>query len=69
VSTGAGTVSFLGNSTLGTNTLTLSDGDSWASTPIDVAAPDRVQLLVAGGDAAVLLANVDGELTWIRASR
>ncbi len=69
VSTGAGTVSFLGNSTLGTNTLTLSDGDSWASTSIDVAAPDRVQLLVAGGDAAVLLANVDGELTWIRASR
>ncbi len=69
VSTGAGTVSFLGNSALGTNTLTLSDGDSWASTPIDVAAPDRVQLLVAGGDAAVLLANVDGELTWIRASR
>jgi hypothetical protein len=69
VSTGAGTVGFLGNSALGANTLTLSDGDSWASTSIDVAAPDRVQLLVAGGDAAVLLANVNGELTWIRASR
>ena len=69
VSTGAGTVGFLSNSALGANTLTLSDGDSWASTSIDVAAPDRVQLLVAGGDAAVLLANVDGELTWIRASR
>ena len=69
VSTGAGTVGFLGTSALGANTLTLSDGDSWASAPIDVAAPDRVQLLVTGDDAAVLLATVNGELTWIRASR
>ena len=69
VSSGSGTISFLGSSALGANTVTISDGQTWSSASVDVAAPNRVELLVTGDEAAVLLATVDGELTWIRASR
>lgn len=69
VASSGSTISFLGTSSLGSATVTLSDGRTWSSTELDVVAPDRLELLVAGIDEAVLLANIDGTLTWIVAER
>ena len=63
------TVGFLGTSPLGATTLTLTDGESWSSVELDVAAPDRIALLVAGADRAVLLSTTADGLTWIVAER
>lgn len=69
VASNGSTIGFLGTSALGSSTVTLTDGESWSSTDLGIAAPDRVELLVAGTDQAVLLGTVDGTLTWIVAER
>lgn len=69
VASNGSTIGFLGTSALGSSTVTLTDGESWSSTDLGISAPDRVELLLAGTDQAVLLGTVDGTLTWIVAER
>lgn len=50
--------------------VTLSDGQSFASAALDVAAPDRVALLATTPEEALMLVqSTNGALTWIVASR
>lgn len=52
------------------STVTLSDGESFASAALDLPAPDRVSLLTTTTDQAVMLVQTeDGTLTWVVASR
>lgn len=54
----------------GDASVTLSDGDSFATAQLDVEAPDRVALLSTTADQAIMLVNDDeGGLTWVVASR
>lgn len=61
-------VSFLGSSSLGAPTVTLTDGTTWSSAELDVVGGDRVELLIAGERTVLLAAGEDG-LTWMVASR
>lgn len=69
ISVSGSALGFLGGSQ-GDATVTLSDGESFATADLDVAVPDRLTLLSTTSDRAVMLSQADGgELTWIVASR
>lgn len=69
LSVSGSSLGFLGGSQ-GDATVTLSDGEWFATAELDVAASDRLTLLSTTSDQAVMLSQADGgELTWIVASR
>ncbi len=61
-------VSLLGTSPLGVPEVTIADDESWSSAQLDIAAGDRVELLIAGPETLLLAADETG-LTWVLASR
>lgn len=68
ITVGSSALGFLGTGT--DSTVTLSDGESFATAELSIAAPDRLTLLSATPDQAVMLSQSSGgELTWIVASR
>lgn len=69
ISVSGSALGFLGGN--GANpTVTLSDGESFASAALDVSGPDRVALLTTTSDQAVMLVQSNGGgLTWIVATR
>ncbi|NNC79631.1 MAG: hypothetical protein HKN94_05705 [Acidimicrobiales bacterium] len=69
VASKSNTVTLLSSTSLGTTNLALSDGLSWSSVDLEFDGETRVNLLHADSDLAVLLADVEGELTWVVASR
>jgi len=69
VASKSNTVTLLSSTSLGTTNLALSDGLSWSSVDLEFDGETRVNLLHADTNLAVLLADVEGELTWVVASR
>ncbi len=69
ISVSGSALGFLGGA--GQNsTVTLSDGESFASAALDIADPDRVALLTTTpNEALMLVQSNNGGLTWIVASR
>lgn len=69
ISVSGSALGFLGGN--GANpTVTLSDGESFASAVLDVSGPDRLALLTTTSDQAVMLVQTNGGgLTWLVASR
>ncbi len=68
VGASASTRGFLSGSDAGA-TMTFADDSTVATATIDVAAPDRLELLAVGTDEAVMLATTEDGLTWITVQR
>jgi hypothetical protein len=69
VASKSNTVTLLSSTSLGTTNVALSDGATWSSADLEFDGNARVSLLLADTDLALLLADVEGELTWVVASR
>ncbi len=68
VGVSASTRGFLSGSDAGA-TMTFADEATVATANIDVAAPDRLELLTVGDGEAVMLATTEDGLTWITVQR
>jgi hypothetical protein len=71
VSVSASTMGFLGvDGANGANAVvSVAGGETFSSTRIDVAAPDRLSLVAAGNGEVVLVQTTETGTTWIVASR